>query len=334
MRTRALMVAVALFSALAAPLPSALARGDSAGRMSGKEINERWQELRKKGWSKRDMGAALQISKRQPALFDIAVEMKSKVPWGALANSFKACKGNPELVREFWDYVLNRNFSPQEVAKVISEFPPNKQQRWLYFQYRAGGAEAMQKRSDRGEKGEEGHKRRPRPEGYSAKEVMGLFQAVRFDVKLVKEYFSLRKKGQSPQQAWSKIRETVREQKAEEREAARKKKEEEEERKRERAEARKKLREAAEEKYKKKAEDKGKKKEDKGDVISLDGLSALEEGEGESGKKKGDSPEKKDKAPDEDKDAKEKDTGKDHPEEDANRDKPEEKGKSAEESAD
>jgi hypothetical protein len=341
MRTRALMVSLALMLSLAAVFSSAQARGASPGRMSGKDIQERWQELRKKGWDKRDMGAALQISKRQPALFDIAVQMKGKVPWGALAESFKVCKGNPELVREFWDYVLKQNFSPKEVAEVIAKFPPNKQQRWLYFKYRAGGAEAMEKRGNRGKKGEEDPKRRPRPDGYSHQEVMKLFEAVRFDVKLVKEYFSLREKGRSPQQAWAKIRTTVRQQKAEEREAARKKKEEEEQRKREQAEARKKLREAAEEKYKKKAEDEGKKKEDKGDIISLDGLSALEDGDTGSEKETDDSPEKKDKASDEQRDTDKKDTGKDHPEKDTERDqpeedpkedKPEEEGESAKES--
>jgi hypothetical protein len=289
MRTRELIVVLALSFGLAALAPTALARSGAAGRMGSREINERWQELRKKGWSKAEMGRALQISRREPGLFDIVVQMKGKVPMGALKKSFEICEGKPELVREFWNYV-EQGFAPKEVAEVISTFPPNEQQRWLYFKYRAGGAEALQKR---GKNGDEQQQKRPQPKGYSSEEVMGIFKGVRFDVKLVKEYFSLRQKGHSPQQAWAKVRETVRDQIEKEKAEARKKKEEEEKKRQERAEAREKLREQAEKERKEKKEE-DKEKEDRGEVISLEGLGALvEEGEKKETEEEGDTSEKK-----------------------------------------
>lgn len=313
MRTRGFIVALALFFALAGSVSTVRADTGAAGRMGREEINERWQELRQKGWSKAEMGRALQLSRRQAGLFDIIVELKGKAPLPAIQKSFEVCEGKPELVREFWDYVLQQNFSPQEVAQVISNFPPNKQQRWLYFKYRAGGTEALQQR---GKKDEEERKRRPETKGYSAKEVMTIFRRVRFDVSLVKEYFSLRQKGVSPQDAWSRVRKTVRDQMEKEKEEARKKKETEETKERERAEAREKLREASEKEREDKADKTGEKEKDKGDIISLEGLSALEkdddDGSSEEGEK--DAPKEEKEDPTAKSDAEEKDTGRDQPE--------------------
>lgn len=273
MRTKFLVVAATIFALTLCLLPVSSARQTAGSRMGKKEIAEQWQKLRKKGWSRGEMGAALELARYRRGLFDIVVDMKGKVPMSALQKSFQVCEGNPELVREFWDYVLKHNFPPKEVARVISKFPPNKQQRWLYFQYRAGGAKQLEQRGKKKE--EQGsRKRRERPEGYSANEVWKVFQGVRFDVGLVKKYFSLREEGASPPKAWAEVKKEVQADLEKEKQAAEKKRKEEEKKRREKEEARRKMQEEARKKHAEK-EGKDDEKEEKAETISLEGLGNL-----------------------------------------------------------
>ena len=196
-------------------------------KLTPPEIEKEWKELQKKGWSKGDMGRALGICQGDREAFKLykKLAVNDKVPARLIAKSFEICENEPTVATEYWSWVLEHKFDIQEVSQVFAKFPANKQTRWWYFAYRAGGvAGGAQALADRKAKAKNGG---PPVEKYPMKECLGVFTRARFDMELTKEYFQMRDEGKPVQEAWPAIKEKIEAQKAEEKKEAEKKAEEE-----------------------------------------------------------------------------------------------------------
>ena len=223
-------LAVAL-CVVASLVPLAHGQGGASERMSRGEISKRRDELRAAGLKTSEINQLLSISKADKAVFEACVKLyQSNVPMGPLRDSIYACKGEPVLLDEYWEFVQKHHCNAQEVTRVFRTFPPNKIMRWWYFYYRTGkyGWEEQMKAylakqpKDRGPS-------EPPPKltgGYSEREVLAVFRAARFDVNYVQEYFEARDKGVSPKEAWAPLAEKIKAEIEKEREEQRKKAEE------------------------------------------------------------------------------------------------------------
>ena len=274
-------------------------KGPTSSKLSGEEISKHWKKLKKKGWDKGDMEQALAYTKGERALFEKYVSLRAKkVPPKWIKRSFARCEGNPKLVGEYWQWVLQYNFSPQEVDEVFEVLPlSNPIGRWYYFAYRAGASQKNTKPLN-------ARKEKKNPKGkFSQEEVLGIFKRTRFDLNLIHEYFNKRHAGKSVPEAWKVVKEKVEKQIAEEEKKKQEKLKAEREKQRKKEEARRKMRERmAEQRRKKMKEEQG----EPAETVSLKGLDDLLGGEGDKEEKK--------EAAEEEKDDDEKEEKKDSPE--------------------
>ncbi|MBS3763574.1 MAG: hypothetical protein KGZ25_09770, partial [Planctomycetes bacterium] len=233
---------------------------------SKKEINELWKK-KKKHWSRSDMKKALDMAKGRRGLVEQYFRLKKKkVPDKLIADSFGVCGGEPSMVKEFWEWKFKYHFDLGEIKEVFEEFPrTNKITRWYYFAYRVGGTKGEIKLPER--------QKNPKIQKYSAKECLAIFKLARFDMKLIKEYFTRRDKGKSPREILPDIKQAVKEQIIKERKAAEKKRQERLAKLKEKEEAERKLRE--EERKRRAAERAEKPKEDRAKMGTEEDLNFL-----------------------------------------------------------
>jgi len=250
-----ILLAVLLAPAVYAGPPEA----PTTPKLTPPEIDKEWKELQKKGWSKGDMGRALGICQGDREAFKLykKLAVNDKVPVRLIARSFEICENEPTVATEYWSWVLEHKFDIQEVNQVFAKFPANKQTRWWYFAYRAGGvAGGAQALADRKAKAKNGG---AAIEKYPMKECLGVFVQARFDMELTKEYFQMRDEGKPLQEAWPAIKEKIEAQKAEEKKEAEKKAEEQRQKEIEKQKAielrRKQALEAAEKRMKERGKD-------------------------------------------------------------------------------
>lgn len=283
-----LAVVAVLFLAISAP---------AMAQMSKKEINELWKK-KKKHWSRSDMKKALDMAKGRRGLVEQYFRLKKKkVPDRLIADSFAVCGGEPSMVKEFWEWKFKYHFDLGEIKEVFEEFPQtNKITRWYYFAYRVGGTKGETKLPER--------QKNPKIQKYSAKECLAIFKLARFDMKLIKEYFTQRDKGKSPREILPDIKQTVKEQIMKERKAAEKKRKERLAKLKEKEESERKLRE--EERKRRAAERAEKPKEDRAKMGTGEDLDFLmgtgDDDEDEKEESEGDKDEKDEDAEEEEQD--------------------------------
>ncbi|MBS3764608.1 MAG: hypothetical protein KGZ25_15020 [Planctomycetes bacterium] len=253
----ALAVAAVLLLAISVP---------AMAQMSKKEIHELW-EKKKKHWSRSDMKKALDMAKGRRGLVEEYFRLKKKkVPDRLIADSFAVCRGEPSMVKEFWEWKFKYHFDLGEIKEVFEEFPKtNKITRWYYFAYRVGGTKGETKLPQR--------QKNPKIQKYSAKECLAIFKLARFDMKLIKEYFTRRDKGKSPREILPDIKQAVKKQIIKERKADEKKRKERLAKLKEKEEAERKLRE--EERKRRAAERAEKPKEERAKMGTEEDLSFL-----------------------------------------------------------
>ena len=233
-------IAVTAFvlSSVLHPIPAEAGRQATEDRlMTREEAEELYDELSDEhGWSRDDMGKALEITRRVKDLFDIYAELFNKdIPPRAIARSFEVCEGYADVIEDYWEMINRNHFEPSEVDTVFSQLP-GEIMRHYYFHYRTGG-ELGKRREAKRETGELPPVGQP-GNRFSKDEVLEIFRRTQSDMAVIEPYFEYRMEGVRPPDAWEKVQEQAKERIAEEEERTeREEKETEEERKRRKKEA-------------------------------------------------------------------------------------------------
>ena len=244
MRRRTITILAVFVSVLCASV--ALAAGGlppQGPKLTSAEVKQKYEELSKKGWSKRDFNAALRVTRGDRTLFEHYLKLyDQKVHPGLIAASYETCKGDPSLVKEYWEYVQKYDFEHAEVQEVMRNFPANKVLRWYYFAYRVGGEQVLLTYKPK-DKDNPTPPRSKKDEKYTKEEVTGVFRLTRFNMKYIKDYFDQRDAGKKPAAILPDIKEKIQADLQAEIDAEKKRVEEEERKKQEAIEAKQKYEE-------------------------------------------------------------------------------------------
>ena len=254
--TRLISIRMLLTFLAAFLLASFLSSGAFAGtrrevtrdrKVTPDKAEELYQELSEEhGWSRDDMGRALEISRRVEDLLEIYIDLFNQdIPPRAIERSFRTCEGYAPVVEDYWEMINRYHFPPQEVDTVFDELP-GEIMRWYYFRYRAGGdLGAREKLVEEAKENEEEEREGmvvELPTGragnmYSKEECLGVFRRTRADMDVIEPYFEYRMEdGLSQREAWNRIEERTEERLAEERERREREEKEREEELRKRSE--------------------------------------------------------------------------------------------------
>ncbi|MFP4026721.1 MAG: vWA domain-containing protein [Candidatus Brocadiia bacterium] len=117
-------------------------------------------------------------------------------------QSFRLCRNDLGLFKEYWEWVTDYGFSESEVRRVFRNpiFQKAKKKRKLYFRWRAGGIENGKKALEQRRKAESNGREQEECK-YTRAHCREAWQKLKGDVTKVRRYFQMRDEGQNHKDA-------------------------------------------------------------------------------------------------------------------------------------